>query len=531
MALTETRSHDAPSLAPAAEEPRAEPTVLEQTVGTADHRRIGRWYVILSLVFAALALVVAALANIHQGTGTLLDADLATRLIANNPFDLLLASAFPLMLGLAVYLVPLQVGAPSLSFPRAAAMSLWAWLGGVVLFTVAWLADGSYGGNNLKLARLGPLSIGLMATALCVGVLCVAVTVFANRTEGMTLGDVPFFSFSMVVTAILWLTTLPVLLASITVWQIRRPQTVDLKGDAFAAVQWFLHQPAMFIVAIPVLGLFADMCAGSARHRQHGYGVVQAGIAAFGLFSFGAWATTATAESTLVYSAFTVGLGLAALVVVGSSADTLRRGRFEVSGSVAMGLVSVVTLLLATAIGVVNAVSTLGKGDLFTNVRGSFVDATAGTVVGQLYLVIGATVVMGAAATFHWSRPLFGHVVPKGVGLALAPAALVGALLFGFGQVIVGYGTPDGDAYKVLLVVSAVGALLVGLVSMGAGIAAIFGALGGSHEQVDRVEGGTLEWIAAKPSRSANFDEPLALVAGPYPLLDLDESATKGESR
>ena len=89
----------------------------------------------------------------------------------------------PLLLGLALAVVPLQVGARSLAFPRVAAAGLWAWVGGIVLIVVSLCNNGGPGGGNSKMVDLFLGAHGLTIIGLAAAAMSVAATVLTTRAR------------------------------------------------------------------------------------------------------------------------------------------------------------------------------------------------------------------------------------------------------------------------------------------------------------------------------------------------------------
>ena len=534
MALTETRPQaaGAASGTDTAVPPRTQATAVEKVLGTGDHKTIGRIFIGASLLFVLSDLILAGLVNLHAASGNeLLEESIGVRFGLNHPLALLFCGAMPLMLGLGIYLVPLQIGSPSLAFPRAAALSLWGWLFGTVLFTVAVLVKGSYGGSSESMTHLGHVSVGLLAVSLLVGVVSVMATVVSHRPAGMTIARVPFFSFSMLVTGAVWLGTLPVFLAAITLWQIRRPGPSDLEFGAYPALEWIFHQPAVYIAAIPLLGILADVCGSVSGQRQRNYALVQGLIVAFGALAFGPWAQGTSARETLIWIVAAVAIALPVLAVLGASLDTLRGGKLAISGGFVLTVSSALVLLLAIVAGVLQGVSTIGSGQLFDLFAGGFTtDANggAGVAVGQFYLVIAAVVIGGVGATFHWGSRIWKGGLPSGAALAVAPLALLGGLAFGLGHVIMGVALPDADGAETLAAVSGIGAIVLAVSVLGAYAAVVAAASGRVKSTTDpekgpESRGGTFEWLTASPPVPGNFAIDLPSVESEYPVFDRNE--------
>lgn len=533
MALTETRPQTDAAGVESGGATRTHASPVEKVLGTGDHKTVGRLFIGASLLFLACDLIMAAVVNFQASSGgDLLEKSVAARFTMAHPLALLLCGAMPLVLGLAVYLVPLQLGSSTLAFPRAAAMSLWSWLFGTALFTVAVLVKGSYGGSSETMTKLGHVSVGLICVSLLVGVVAVMTTVMSHRPAGMSLSRIPFFSFSMLVTGAVWLGTIPAFLAHVLEWSIRRPSPTDYEFGAYPALEWLFRQPSIYLVAIPLLGIIADVCGSLSGQRQRMYGAQQASIVAFGALAFGAWAQVAAARETLVWVVAAIAIALPLLGVLGGSLDTLRRGKLAVTGGLVFSVLSIVVLLTAIASGAVLALSTAGSSNWFDVAVGGFATGTGpengpGLSIGQFYLVIGAVVLGGLGATFHWGSRLFRGGLPSIAGLALAPLGLLGALAFGLGHVILGLARPDASGAETLAAISGAGAILLGVTALGAFAAVVAAALGRGGDadgsKAPESTGGTFEWSVASPPPAGNFMFDHPAVESAYPVLDQTE--------
>ena len=123
---------------------------VAEWVTTTDHKRIGRLYLGSAAVGFVGSAVVALLLGIERISPSRewLDIGSLTQLFALQRFGLTFMVMLPLVVGLATAIVPLQVGARSLAFPRLAAAGFWAWLIGAVLAVVSVLNNGGPNGGN-----------------------------------------------------------------------------------------------------------------------------------------------------------------------------------------------------------------------------------------------------------------------------------------------------------------------------------------------------------------------------------------------
>ena len=121
MALTDTRPDTGTDASVA---PSVVPSPLT-IFGTGDHKAIGIAYVLAGAVFGVAGLIAAALASLHEiGSRSFLSASVGDQLSQVSAIGLILLVIVPMFLGLGTYLVPLQVGASTVAFPRAAAAAM-----------------------------------------------------------------------------------------------------------------------------------------------------------------------------------------------------------------------------------------------------------------------------------------------------------------------------------------------------------------------------------------------------------------------
>lgn len=146
MALTDTRTEsgtEAPEVAPSAV---LAPVSL---LGSGDHKALGLVYVVAALLFGAVGWIISALTGAHSlDSGTFLSESTADGFFSGSRIGLVLLVGVPVMLGLATYIVPLQVGANTVAFPRAAAAALWTWVLSGGLLIVANAIDGGLDGGG-----------------------------------------------------------------------------------------------------------------------------------------------------------------------------------------------------------------------------------------------------------------------------------------------------------------------------------------------------------------------------------------------
>lgn len=512
MALTQTRPSTEDS-GFVSDSTTDAPSGLEGTIGTGDHLVVGRLFIGFSLIYLALSALGLMLAGV-DGLGDDGLIGLPSALWTSAPVAFVLLGAVPLLLGIAVHVVPLQVGSPTIAFPRAAALSLWGWAISSVIFLVGVALDGGIGGEDLKSSRLSSVALGGVMVALSIGAVCVATTVLSHRPLGMGLSKVPFFAWSMLVAAPVWIMTFGSTTAHVFLGRISQADAPGLLERWVEGMSWSLRVPSIYMVAIPALGIAADVAAKSVGRRMSPYGVVQAMIATYAVFSFGAWAQTPGSMQSALWVMWVLVAAVPVLGLLGAVLDVLRRGRPEASASLAASLLVFLLLLGGVLAGALQGLDTAGKGQLLG------FDTTS-LEIAQTYFLFGAALLGGVAGLFHWSRRIYSAPAAEGQAKGVLAASLLGSGLLGtlfLAEGVAGAADQSMDA-KLLSAGAAVGGLLVLLAAL-AGVGATLSASGAGSRRPDADDdaGLTLEWL---PGGVVPGVQPeIAYVNSPYPLMD-----------
>lgn len=575
MTVTENRPTTAAASEAAADVGPSPESGLAAALATTDHKAIGRMYILLGLAGGLLATVLTMLVALERSDISGIEvftwgADSQTFFQAWSlgRTSLLFFCVLPLLIGLATYVVPLQVGAPSVAFPRAAAAAFWTWLLAMGIHIATVFVDGGLGvpenpsqssqGSDVEAIELSLLSIGIVAIALLLATMCIVTTVIAQRPEGMSLWDLPLFAWSMLVAGGVWLLALPVWLANLAIiWVDYRGADAVRYGRVEAIwdqLGWLFSQPMVFAFAIPVLGIVGDIVPVAARRRQASYSVMQGAIAALGFLGFGAFAQpvfNAEVAQQPLFVVMSLLLALPVLVLAGGLADTLAKGKVRFSAQLVLGLFAIGMLLAGAgaaalhvsgpAIGVVREFDQ----DWLAEVIDPLEDLL-GTVIasGVMAYVLLAAVLGAVAGLHHWAPKIFGRRLNAGIGVLAALSLVGGTVLVALSDVINGFldegddvyrtvgdrnayaGVWDTDAVEFFNLVGFVGSILLiaglGLVVLDVAVSGLIGK-GDATDADDPWDGHTLEWATASPPPAGNFEQAPAGITSERPLLDWKE--------
>lgn len=525
---------------------------LYRLIASNDHKDVGRMWIAMSLIFFVALGGLGVLNEFER-----LDTDPQIWGSVSRAFQgwvlfrtgAIFMVVIPIFIGIATVVTPLQVGSASIAFPRLAAASFWAWLFAAIVHIISFVADGGLGPaqtTSVQSTALTMTSLSFMIIALLGASVAIATTIVALRPTGMTLIDVPAFSWSMLVACSIWLLSLPVLISNMILIYVDlqgRP-AIDLgNGDLiWARVEWAWSQPQVFAYAIPVLGVLADVIPTQTKSRQAGRPVLLGFIGVFGVLSFGAWAQSfwskfpAFIYEEVLYSVFAFAILLPAFLAFSGAMDQIRRGSFPKPGGALLGSVFGALLLLdAVALGIARVSAAVVPLLPFADLEPNWVSIAneegvlLASSTGVLIAVIAAAMASALGALVHWAPKIFG-------GFAVEPLAALGAMMLLAGGVAAGVANVisafDGQADDIRFVESVDGLTaslnlvsMIGLAALAGGavlmILSVLPARSKKETISDDPWGGqTLEWATPSPPPIGNFVEPVGVVRSPEPLLD-----------
>ncbi|HZC29747.1 MAG TPA: cytochrome c oxidase subunit I, partial [Gaiellaceae bacterium] len=282
-------------------------------VTTVDHKRIGLLYVGTSLVFFALAGLLALLMRAQLATPN-------EHFITRNSYDQLFtihgtAMIFlfivPFWAGLANYLVPLMIGARDVAFPRLNALSYWLYaFGGFVMFLSFFASGGaakagwySYPPLSEKFFSPGSgqdlwiLSLHLVAISSVVGAINFLCTIHNMRAPGMSWMRIPLFVWSIEIYAWLLLLVIPVVSVALTFLLLDRQVGTHFFDPArggnavlYQHLFWFFGHPEVYIIILPGFGVISELLPVFSRKPVFGYKAIAFSTIAIGFYSMLVWA-------------------------------------------------------------------------------------------------------------------------------------------------------------------------------------------------------------------------------------------------
>lgn len=513
---------------------------------TVDHKDIGLLYVLLGLAFLVIGGFEALLLRVQLAAAGLrvLDPSSYDQIFTMHGVTMIFLVAIPLLVGFANYVVPLQIGAADVAFPRLNALSFWLTLSGGVLLYLSFLAGGAPDAGWFAYAPLSERAyalgtgldwyvLGLLVSgaATIIGAINLAVTILLMRAPGMVMGRLPMFTWMVLITSVLIVGAYPILSSGLVLLLVDRQlggRTFDPSGGGNALLWqhlfWSFGHPEVYIVVLPAFGMISEIIPVFSGKPLFGYRFVAGSGVAIGFLSFGVWAHHMFAvglgdAENAFFSATSMLIAVPTGVKVLNWIATLWRGRIRLELPMLFALGFIVTFVIGGLTGVSLAIVPL---DLYAT--------DSYYVVGHLhYVLFGGTLMAVFGGLYYWFPKATGRLLGTRLGrlhfwltfvgltLAFLPMHWLG--LMGMPRRVWTY--PPGLGWDGSNLVSTIGA---GIIAAGAIVLALNVARSlraGAPAGDDPWDGYTLEWATTSPPGPGNF---LAVppVRGSRPLWDRD---------
>jgi cytochrome c oxidase subunit 1 len=279
---------------------------------TTDHKVIGNLYLITSFIFFMIAGLMAMVirAELARPGLQFVSNEQYNQMFTMHGTIMLFLFATPLFAGFANAIMPLQIGAPDVSFPRLNLVAYYMFLfGGIIVVSGFLTPDGaaSFGwfayaplSNAVHSPTVGAdlwiIGLAISGLGTILGAVNFVTTILTMRAPGMVMFRLPIFTWTILLTSVLVLMAFPVLAASLIVLQVDRTfgaQVFEPENGGAILWQhlfWFFGHPEVYIIALPFFGIISEVIPVFSRKPVFGYkGLVFATIAIAGL-SVAVWA-------------------------------------------------------------------------------------------------------------------------------------------------------------------------------------------------------------------------------------------------
>jgi cytochrome c oxidase subunit 1 len=504
-------------------------------VTTVDHKRIGIMYGVASIFFLLIGGVEALLirAQLAAPEGTVLSADAYNQVYTMHGTTMIFLAVMPLGAAFMNYLIPLQIGARDVAFPRLNALSFWVFLGGGIVLNSSWLLGGGADGGWFNYAPNNGVTyspshgidfwnMGLLITGISslVGAVNLITTCLNMRAPGMKLFRMPVFTWMSLVTQFLLLFAIPVLTAAQFLLLFDRlfgARFFDVDAGAdpllWEHLFWIFGHPEVYIMILPAFGVISEIIPVFSRKPIFGYPFMVFSGIAIGFMGWGVWAHHMFASgigplSVAAFSVSTMFIAVPTGVKIFNWLATMWGGRLRFSAPMlySVGLVTMFTIGGLSGVTHAVAASDTQQTDTYY------------IVAHFHYVLFGGALFGFVGGWYFWWPKVFGHYLNDKIGKANFWLLFVGFnLTFGPMHILGLQGMPrrtytyrDGYGFNTWNMVSTVGAFLIALSFL-----VFFWNIRKSYKAhkadpvaipADPWDARSLEWSIPSPTPAHNFD-------------------------
>ena len=512
-------------------------TTVRSWLLTTDHKRITILYMISITAFFFLGGAAATLMRLELATpaGDLLRSDVYNRMFTLHGIVMVfffMVPSIPAVLG--NWLLPIQIGARDLAFPRINLLSWYIYIlgGSFTILAILWGGvdtgwtfytpySSMYSNSNVILTAMGVFIVGF--SSILTG-LNFIVTVHKMRAPGMTWFRLPLFVWAEYAVSIVMVLGTPVLAVTILLLGLERIMKVGifdpaLGGDPvlFQHLFWFYSHPAVYIMILPGFGVISEIIPCFSRRKIFGYRFMAMALMSIAVLGFLVWGhhmfvSGQSMYAGIVFSIISFLIGVPTAIKVFNWTATLYKGSVSSDTPMLYALGYIFLFIIGGLTGLVLAT-------LAVDVH---LHDTYFVVAHFHYIMVGGTVMAYLGGIHFWWPKITGRMYPEIWGKLSALLVFVGFNLTFFPQFILGYlGMPRRyheypSEFQVFNVLSSAGAsiLAVGYVLPLTYLllSLKYGAIAGPNPW-----GATgLEWTLPSPPTVHNFDETPVVTEEPY---------------
>ncbi|MCT1403036.1 cytochrome aa3 quinol oxidase subunit I [Paenibacillus sp. p3-SID867] len=407
--------------------------IWREWLTTVDHKRIGIMYLIsaLLMLFRGGADAIMMRAQTAVPDNNLLGAQEYNEIFTTHGVVMIIFMAMAFIMALMNFVVPLQIGARDVAFPRLNALSYWLYFSGAMLFNISFVIGGSPDagwssyfplagnefsqsvGTNYYMFALQISGIGTLITGINF-----ITTILKMRAPGMTLMKMPMFTWSALITNLIIVFAFPVLTIALIMGTMDRLFATNFFTTAdggmdmlWANLFWVWGHPEVYILILPAFGIYSEIISTFARRNLYGYKSMVISMVAISALSFLVWVHHffTMGQGALVNSIFsitTMAIAVPTGIKIFNWLFTLRKGKivFTVPMLYSLGFIPIFTIGGVTGV-------MLGMASADYQYHNTMF------LVAHFHLVIipGVVFAMLAGLTYWWPK-MFGFMLNERIG-------------------------------------------------------------------------------------------------------------------
>ena len=508
------------------------PTGIWSWITTIDHKRIGILYGVTAFTLFLIGGIEALLmrAQLAKSELEIISPEVYNQLFTMHGTTMIFLAIMPMGAAFFNFVIPLQIGARDVAFPRLNAFSYWTFLAGAIMLNGSWFLGGAPNAGWFGYAPItgeiyNPghgidfwiMSLQILGIASLAAAFNFIVTILNMRAPGMTLMRLPLFTWMTLITSFLLVLAFPVITVALIELMFDRFYGSNFFVPAAGAnpilwqhLFWVFGHPEVYILILPAMGIVSEILPTFSKKPLFGYPVVVLSGVIIGFMGWMVWS----------HHMFTVGLG-----------------------PVANSVFAITTMLIAvpTGIKIFNWLATLWKGSLNLSTPmlyalGFIAVFTIGGISGVMhsqaasdaqqqdtyfivahihYVLFGGSIFALIAGIYYWFPKFAGKMYDEKIGKLTFWLIFVGMNLTFFPMHFTGLdGMPrriytyyNDMGWDLWNTASTLGAILLAISLLVFIYNIVTSWLNGEPADGDPWDGRTLEWSIASPPPEYNFAE------------------------
>ncbi|WP_244911022.1 cytochrome c oxidase subunit I [Dietzia psychralcaliphila] len=398
---------------------------------TTDHKLLGLMYIVTCFVFFFIGGLMALLirAELFLPGMQFLSNEQFNQLFTMHGTIMLLFYGTPIVVGFANYIMPLQIGAPDVAFPRLNALGYWLFTVGGIVVMSGFLTPGGAAAFGWTMymplasqeyspqvsADLWILGVGIGGIGTILGAVNFVTTIICLRAPGMTMFRMPVFTWNILVTSVLILLIFPLLTAAaLGVFYDRQ-----FGGRIFSAgnggsilwqhLFWFFGHPEVYVLALPFFGIITEILPVFSRKPLFGYAGLVFATLAIAALSMAVWAHHMFVTGAVLLPFFSFMTFLIAVptgVKFFNWIGTMWRGKMTFETPMIFALGFLVSFLFGGLTGIM-----LAAAPIDFHVHDSYF------VVAHFHYVLFGTIVFATfAGVYFWFPKMTGRMLDETLG-------------------------------------------------------------------------------------------------------------------
>ena len=508
------------------------PSGVWSWITTIDHKRIGILYGVTAFVLFLIGGIEAMLMRIQLSGAEqdIISPEVYNQLFTMHGTTMIFLAIMPMGAAFFNYIIPLQIGARDVAFPRLNAFSYWTFLAGAIMLNASWFLGGApnagwFAYSPVTSAEFNPghgidfwiVSLQLLGIASLAAAFNFIVTILNMRAPGMTFMRMPLFTWMTLITSFLLILAFPVITVALIELMFDR-----LFGSNFFVTSaganpvlwqhlfWVFGHPEVYILILPAMGIVSEIVPTFSKKPLFGYPVMVLSGLIIGFMGWMVWS----------HHMFTVGLG-----PIPNSVFTL----------------TTMAIAIPTGVKIFNWIGTMWKGSIILNTPmlfalGFIAMFTIGGISGIMhaqaasdaqqqdtyfivahlhYVLLGGSIFALLGGIYYWFPKFSGRMFNERIGQINFWMFFIGFNLAFFPMHFTGL---DGMPRRIYTYSEGMGwSMWNGVSTLGAAILAVSLLIfvhnivtswrSGKRAESDPWDARTLEWSIPSPPPEYNFKE------------------------